>query len=285
MPEQPPLPPPPRHVPLLLDARVRLGGMLAMIAWIVLTIGGSMATLFVNKSTLFTAGRYQGELAVGLGTVVDSGETSSRSNGNTVVSATFVHEVDGVEYECVSYHMGGELQVDTQYDIEWPVGAPEHARIVGMQERPFDGLVGLILLFPGMALVLLTVAMVVNSRRLRLMRRGLSAWGVLTAKEPTRSQVNGQQVHELQFQFVDDGGTQRTATERTHDREFFDEDVARHVLFDAGSGRSCLVDLIPGQPQIIDGCWLAPAFGDVLRVLLLPAVAITAIAIASASTI
>lgn len=280
MPEPPPLSPPPRPVPLSLDLRVRLGGIVMMIGWLVFAFGGAMATMFVGNSTLLTSSRYTGELATGLGTVVASGETSSRSNGNTIVSATFVHEVDGVEHECVSFHDGGPLQVDARYEIEWPVGMPQHARIVGMMERRFEGWVGLVLLFPFAAVVLLTVALFRNGRRVRLMRRGNSAWGVLTAKEPTRTQVNGRYVHRLSFEFVDERGARRTATDRTHDLEFFDEQVARHVLFDEASGRSCLVELIPGRPQALDGAWRPPALGDLLRVLILPVVAIAAITLA-----
>jgi len=252
-----------------------------MVAWIVLAVGGSMATMFVSKSTLFTAGRYSGELAAGQGTVISSNETSSRSNGSTVVRATFVHEVGGVEYECESFHLGGLLEVDAQYDIEWPVGAPQNARIVGMKERPFDGLVGLVLLFPFAGLVVLAIGLIKNGRRVRLMRNGLSAWGLLTAKEPLNMQVNGQTVHELHFQFVDERGDQHTATDRTHDREYFDDQVARHVLFDRDTKRSCLVDLIPGRPEILDRHWQPPTLGDLLRVLALPVVAIVLIAVAS----
>jgi len=133
---------------------------------------------------------------------------------------------------------------------------------------PFAGLVGLL------------ISLRANTRRLRLMRYGSSAFCVLTDKTRGNTKTNGCYVYRLTFELLDATGTRRTATDRTHDAEFFDRDVARQVLYDVATGHSCLVGLSPGKPAIADGAWVPAGGRAVVKVLLLPSGAATVLATA-----
>ncbi|MCK5945599.1 MAG: hypothetical protein KAI24_26655 [Planctomycetes bacterium] len=272
MPDSPPLPPPPRPVPPSLALRIRLGGIGIMIGWLVTALGAPMAALFVGNSSLMTAHRFSGELEVGRGKVVATEYLSSRHNGSPVERVAFAFEADGRDYAGTSYTDAITPEPGATVAVEWPAGAPEHARIVGMRTAVFPGWVAFTLVFPFAGLLVVTISLVRNGRRLHLMRAGASAWGVLTAKERTSMQVNNRHVYRLTFTLLGANGEPLQATDRTHDPEFFDESVARHVLFDEATGRSCIAELLPGAPVVEDGGWQPVGPAAVLRVVSLPIV-------------
>jgi len=276
----PPLRAAPRTVPGSLALRVLLGGVGAAISWSLLAFGGLIAGMFVSNSSLLTSWRFDGTLAGTHGEVVAVEPTSSRVNGVAVLRVRFEFEAPDGPRQSSSYGTTFAGRVADVVEVEWPEGHADLARIVGMRTRAFSGWVGLTLLVPFAGLVGLLISLRANTRRLRLMRYGSSAWGVLTDKTRTNTQINGCYVYRLTFEFLDETGTRRTATDRTHHAEFFDRDVARQVLYDVATGHSCLVGLSPGKPAIADGAWVPAGGRGVVKVLLLPTVAATVLATA-----
>jgi len=278
----PPLAAAPRILPRSLALRVRLGGVGAGISWLVLAFGGVLATVFIGNSSLLTSWRFAGTRVVAQGEVLAVERTSSRINDVFVQRVSFEFEApDGRFAEASSYGTAPVPQVAATVEVEWPEGSPELARIVGMRAQAFSEWVGLTLIAPLAGLVGLALSLRANSRRLRLMREGESAWGVLTKTERTNTQINNQYVHRLYFEFVDVAGERRTATDRTHRAEFFDRDVARRVLYDPRTDDTCILELTPGSPAIDNGAWLPVGAGALAKVLLLPCVAAAVIAIAA----
>lgn len=271
MPDKPLLARPPRALPASLRYRVLLGGFLPIIAWPMLAIGGFLSTVFTSNSELATGYHFAGELAEVEGFVTATEETNMRHNNRTVVAVTFDYRAQGQDLVCRSFTRERVPKVDSRVAVEYRLDKPEIARIKGMGSAPFPALSGITMLFPTVAIVLLMIGYFRGKKRVQLMRDGISAWGLLTAKEPTNTRINNQRVHKLTFAFVDDDGEQHTATDRTHKNEFYSDQIARHVLWDPHSDDSCIVELIPGKPKIHDGCWL-PISTARLCLVFLPAV-------------
>ena len=281
MPEAPPLAPPPRAIPPSLYWRVRLGGVLPTIAWFMLTIGGVLATVFVGNSEWATMWRFRGGCARTTGTVAHIIKTDKSINNSQVMRVDFDFRALGQEHRARSYTHADVPAAGSTVEVEYVVDDPGAARIIGMRTAPFGKVVALILLFPLGATIAIAVALARSRRRLRLMQHGRSTWGILTDKSETSGRVNGRRVYSLTFAFVDEAGDKRLATDLSHRSEFFGDDVARHVLYAPDSEQACVADLIPGRPRTANGEWLPAGATELLRVLIPPAIAITAIALAS----
>jgi hypothetical protein len=271
--EKPPLVSPPRSVPGSLRFCVLLGGVLPTIAFAVLTFGGFMAMIFITNSELATSLAFAPELATTDGIVLQSEATNSRINSERVVRVTYRYSVNAQEHVGKSFCQGKPPATDSQVLIEYDANDPAISRIAGMRTRPFPKEIGLLLILPFAAILLLGFAYLRGKRRVRLMQYGKSAWGLLTNKRPTSTRINSQRVYELEFTFLDDDGQKRQATGRSHKSTFFDDEVARHVLWDPETRQNCIVELLPGRPQIADQQWQPASTLRVLVALILPAAA------------
>lgn len=274
MDERPPLGPAPRAVPPSLRLRVLLGGLLPTIGFAILAIAGSMAMAFVSHSELMTVGRFSGELWTAEGVVTAVERLPIQSNDRTVCRVDFRYEVDRRELNGSCYDDESSLQPGAEVIVEHVASAPEIARIRGMRTAPFPVFVSFVLVFPLVGLGLVIGGVLANRRRVRLLRDGESAWAVLTDRKPTSTRVNNQRVYALEFTFVAADGQRRTAHERTHRAVWFDEQVARPVLYDPHSRAACLVEMTPGKPQVVDGNWAPASPLSLLAVLLLPTLAV-----------
>ena len=271
--EKPPLSPAPRAVPASLAWRITLGGLLPLIGWSTLAFGGFMATIFVSQSELATWFRFSTELAVTQGEVVSTAGTNMHSNGQEAQRVTFVYEVQGQSYQSESYCFTHVPQEGDAVEIEYALADPATARIQGMRTAAFPAIIGLVLIFPGIGLLLVLLGVLRGRGRIALMREGTSAWGLLTDRTPTNTRINNATVFELEFSFVDEQGQKGVATDRSHRSEYFDADTPRHVLQHPDTGKSCIVELLPGKPQIHNLQWQAASAGQLARVLILPVVA------------
>ena len=198
---------------------------------------------------------------------------SIESNHRTVCRVDFRYEVDGRELAGSSYADECKLQPGAPVAVEHVATAPEVARVRGMRTAPFPAFVAFVLVFPLVGLGLVVGGVLANRRRVRLLRDGESTWAVLTDRKPTATRVNSQRVYALEFTFVDAAGERRVARERSHRAVWFDEQVARQILYDPRSRAACLVEMTPGRPRVVDGEWAPVSPFSLFAVLLLPAVA------------
>lgn len=283
--KKPPLAAPPRAIPTSLRYRVLLGGIWMMIGWPMLAFGGLLSTVFVGNSEIATWYRFATELATTQGIVVGSEATNMRNNRDEVLLVEFTYSVNAQDYRARSFTQQQPPEDDAVVTIEYAVNKPENARIGGMRSAPFPAVAGLTLIAPSVAIVLLLIGYLRGRKKLRLMRDGTSVWGLLTDRQPTNTRINNQRVYRLTFSFVDDSGKQRTATDRSHRSEFFNDQVARHVLWDRHSRDSCIAELITGKPKIGDGAWQPISNARIALLFVLPAIAFTAIYAASHITV
>ena len=77
--------------------------------------------------------------------------------------------------------------------------------------------------------------------------------------------------------FVDNTGEQRSATDRSHHCEFFNDQVTRHVLWDPHSHESCIAELITGKPEIANGAWQPVSHARVVICFALPVITVAMI--------
>ena len=281
MDQAPPLAPPPRHVPPSLRWRVLLGGVPAVIGWPILLVGGFLATMFVGNSELATAWRFSTELATTRGEVVRTEPTSSRVNGRRVHHVVFAYEVDGRSFEGLCYSTGDRPAAGSEATVEYVPGEPTTARIRGMRTAAFPALVAFVLVLPLIATVVIGIGWRRGRRRVHLLRCGNTAWAVLTGRERTSTRINQASVYRLTFTFVDEQGTRRTAIGHSHRSDWFDERVARCVLYDPATDAADVVDLMPGRPRIVDRQWAPAGKTALLAVLILPALTLLALYAAS----
>lgn len=283
--EKPPLAAPPRAIPTSLRYRVLMGGVWTMIAWPMLAIGGFLSTVFVGNSELATWFRFATALATTEGVVVGSESTNMRHNSDDVLLVEFHYSVNAQDYVGRSFTQQRPPENDAVVTIEYAVNKPETSRIIGMRTAPFPAIAGLTLILPFIAVALLLIGYLSGSKKLRLMRDGSSAWGLLTDRHPTNSRINNRRVYRLTFSFVDETGTRRTATDRSHRNEFFDDKVTRHVLWDPHSKECCIAELIAGKPKIANGAWQPIPSARLTLSFVLPAIAFAMIYAASLITI
>ena len=280
MPEQPPLAPPPRTVPTTLAIGVRLGGVLPIVGWLMLGVGGFLSTVFVGNSEFATWIRFATELATTTGEVVDVEQANAKINDRQVMLVAVAFEVDGHDYRARSFADEIVPAVGDEVVVEYAVADPTVARIPGLRSAPFPALVALTLLFPLVAIVLLAVAWRQADRRLWLMRNGAAHVAELIDKKSTRTRVNHRMVYELTFSFVDDAGARRSVRDRSHRPEFQDAGVPRLVLSAPEDG-GCVAELIPGRPAVVDGEWRPAPLRSALARMLLPAFAVAMLYLAS----
>ncbi len=279
MPADPPLDPPPRHVPASLRLRVLLGGVPTTIGWCLLAFGGFLATVFVGNSELATSLRFAAEFAAVEGEVVACEPTNMRHDDRQVHRVTFSYLADGERREGSAYttSLRDLPEVGARLPVEYAIGDPETARVPGLQTAPFPAWTAFVLVFPLVGAVLLAVGIRGARRRLHLLRNGRAAWGILTDRQPTSTRINGARVYLLTFRFVDAAGAERTVRERSHLAEHFDASVARPVLHDPDAGIGCLVDAIPGRPRFVEGRWQPIGMARLAAVIVLPIVTVVAL--------
>ncbi len=271
---------PPRLVPTSLRLRVLFGGVFPTIGFVMLALGSPLTVGMLRYSEFATAARFAGPLQTAPGTVQRSERLPLRLNSQTVSRVDFRFQIDQQSHAGSSYTTSPPPPPGASVVVEVAPGDGTAARIRGMRSAPLPAGIAFVLVLPALAVVLVVGGVLVNRRRLTLMRDGLAAWGVLTTARTTSARVNNQRVYRLEFTFLDAGGARRTTTGSSHRPEFRDENVARLVLYDPASPRAALCDLTPGRPRPVAGAWQPLPWPRLLPVLLLPALAVIATALA-----
>jgi hypothetical protein len=130
-------------------------------------------------------------------------------------------------------------------DVEYPMGRPDHARIVGMRRRPLPTAALLVVLGTPLLpmLVLLTIALVRGQRWLHLLRNGTVASATLA----TRSVANRARIYRLAYEFrAFDGRMGRAVGYTTHPPE----GGVGQVIYDPETMVAAPLVCMPGQPSI-----------------------------------
>lgn len=272
----PDLEPSPRLIPSSLRWRILLGGLLPVVGWSVLTLGGFMASAAVGNSELTTWWRTPSKWATARGTVLGHESTFIAFNGARMQRVEFEFAVDGQVHRGASFT--ASVPRKESATIEYSAEDPTLARVRGTRIRPFPAAVALMLVFPLCGLALVAAGVWLGVERLHLLRHGRFAWGVLSAAEATGGTINDRVVHKLAFAYVDDMQRQRVARIESHREHLRDASVARRVVYLPQTENHIVVEALPGPPSVDSAGRFEPMPAyEVVRVLALPIMAVVAV--------
>jgi hypothetical protein len=238
---------PPRRVALPVRIRVLFAG-LAQFGWFFLGFGLIFVWIIVPAADLRapldfrgTPERTEGRITSTVETGFRTGSSSTR-RGRAIYANHYAFTADATEHEGASYS-GTELPVGQTVTVEYPAGAPERSRIMGMRRSPFGAWAALVVLFPLIGLVIIGPTLRKGLRRIDLLRRGLVGRAVLESKVATNVEINDRTVFALGYLFEDEGGGVHRFTTKSHDPERLEDDVDELVLYDPlRPERALLVD-------------------------------------------
>lgn len=275
----PTLAPPPRAVPLSLQARVVFGGVLAVVSWCMFGLGLVIAafTLHFAEPLVDPFGSSPGTAE---GTVAGIETTSMRINEEPVHAVFFTFRADGRPRRGVCYTTGSAPLGGAAVAVEYVLDAPDTARIAGTRTAILPRIAWFVALFPIVGAILLLVAIAKGLGRVRLLQHGMPANGRLVAALPTNVTINNQRVHELTFAFVDAAHQARTGVVRTHRLRDLRVGAEALLLHDPAGERIVLWDTLPRLAIDRDGQFAPAGLAGLVPVLLpvtLVAIAWTAV--------
>ncbi len=273
-----PLVPPPRPVPVGLRLLVLCGGVLGLMGWFFLGFGMIFVWAFGPRRLPLEAYTWREPAASASGVVRESHSTSVSVNESPVYEHAYSFRApDGAEHGGVSYAIGRSLPAGSEVTVDYVADRPGLSQIHGMRRNVMpEWVLPLVAIFPliGLAFALHTLRN--GIRASRLLAHGQLASGVLAAKTPTNTRINGRPVYRLAFDFEAGDGRHYQATAQTHEPERLEDQRREALLYDVLSpGYSVMLDSLPGSPTIDPfGHFEAPPVGRVIGHLLVPGLAI-----------
>lgn len=265
---------PPRSLPFSLRLRVALGGFATMIGWLVLGFGLLASQIFVGQSELMTASRFDGPLRVTEGKILRHEWTTMMVEGSYVVRVFFEYTLGDTPMQGISYARGTVPADRSPVVVEYSAEDPRVARIRGMNSAPFPAAVAFLLIVPGVGLLFLLFGLWRGHRHTYLLVHGLLAQGQLVEQTETNVTIHNKRVYRLTFVFIDEQKRRHQIRARSHRHQNLLEHSTEPVLYDPVSQAAVLLDTIPGRPSAGgNGCFEPASMVEVLRVLVMPAVA------------
>jgi hypothetical protein len=268
------LAPPPRSLPISLRLRVALGGLSTMIGWLVLGLGLLASLIFVVQSELMTAAKFAGPLRVTEGKVLRHEWTTIMVQGSQVVRVYFEYTIGDAPMQGFSYTRGAVPDAGSPIVVEYAAEDQRAARIRGMHTAPFPAAVAFLLIVPSTGLLFLLYGLWRGRRNTHLLVHGLLAQGQLVEQAETNATLHNKRVYRLTFVFIDAQKRRHQIRARSHRHQDLAEHATEPVLYDPVSHSAVLLDTIPGSPSAGgNGCFVRASMLEVLRVLVMPAVA------------
>lgn len=268
---------PPRSVPLLVRAKVLLGGFHTQFGCAFVGFGMVFVWTFTLNADLTSWYHLRGRLETAQGTVLRSQKTSLSEDDTPIYANHYSFTgPDEVEYKGVSYATGRELNEGRKVRVEYRPGKPLMSRIKGMRRSPI-GLFGLgPVIFPLAGLSFMIVGLRRGIRGNRLLKIGRQATGRLKSKVRTGEKINDRNVYKLTFEFTTTDGTSHEAIGKTHMPAKLEDEAAEPLLYDPRRpSYAAMLDALPGSPRIDEnGKIRAGSAGAALVCLVLPIVTV-----------
>lgn len=263
----------PREVPMSLYLRIRLGGVLIFIGWMVLAFGLVFAFVFVGNSELLTASAFAGPLRTVEGRVVSTGATNYEVNGDVVFAIGFEFPIGDGKQAGTSWTRGSIPREGDPVTIEFVRTNPALARIQGMSTAPLPAAVGFVLVLPLAGLVLVVIAVWRSGRPVHLLRHGRLTNARLVDSQPTGTKINNQRVYRLTFAFVDEHRRERRAVVRSHRHELMSAEGEQALLYEPETEHAIPWLALPGRPTADRDGMLQPiGLAGLMPVLLPPTI-------------
>jgi len=273
---------PPRTIPITLLPPLYFGGVFAQLGWFFFGFGMIFVWVFTRNADITYLWDFSGQLQTVDGFVINSEETNFSEGGTEHSKGTSVCRIryrfvdkDGIEHRAECYKKGWNPQTSTHVIIEYREDRPEISRIQGTRRRPV-GLIGLFLvIFPIIGAVLAATGLRRGRKAHSLLRFGHLTTGRLVEKSGTTTQINGQIVYKLTFEFTDDLGESHRVAAKTHETAKLEDEESERLLYDPYKPTyAVLIDNLPGSPAIDEHGYLCSRPSRAILSLLLPAISL-----------
>lgn len=227
-----------------LSTQMMFRSMPSIIGGLMLLFSQIFAWVFLSMMDVSGIWQWRGPLERTTGQVVSVEGTSTRINSRRVMKVTF----DDGGRRGVSYSTRpGALGPGSPVELEHPRGAPDKARIAGMESAPMPSWAILPALpVPIVGLVLFAIGVMGGLRRLRRLRDGELGSGELTRREPTSVRINRQRVYRHFYSFTASDGRTGEVVARSH----HELPARADLVYDPSNLKGEVIAALPGQPQL-----------------------------------
>jgi hypothetical protein len=242
----------PRQVPLSVGIGNLFGGFANQFGWLFFGFGMIFMWIFLPAVDLTSWYRFRGPLETARGTVTAVEKTAIRENGVEVYRVRYAFApLGGANEEGASYVRGGRFAAGAAVTVEYRSDDPSASRVRGMRAAPLPIWVAFVVIFPGVGLAFIAAGLRNGLRANRLLRDGHLGYGVLAAKEPTRTTINNRRVYKFTFEFVADDGRTYRASSKTHRADLVTDEAEERLFYDPLRPDDAVpLDLVPTGVEI-----------------------------------
>lgn len=249
-----------RPMSTMIKLGIAMGGVLALVGWLLLGFGMIFVWTFGAQSEAFALLEFRGPVRPAQGKVLGSLQTSMSEGGSKHTPGTPIYEVSfeytlssGMTRQDKCYTLGSQHNLGQEVEVEFVEGPPPRARIKGTRLAPFESWILFVLIFPLAGLVMVVISYLMGFRTLGVIARGKLAMGKLVGKQRTNTRINNQYVFKLTFEFTDDKGARHHATVRTHQTASVEDQPEERLFYDPRNPQSArMVDLLPRGLHVAD---------------------------------
>jgi hypothetical protein len=243
----------PRIIEPTLAAQMLFGGAGTSIGWLLVAFGSIFGWIFAAHADL-TGWRFrEGAIATVAGVAEGCSGTgytiggSEASGGTPVYQNHYRYQVAGQDFGGWSYATGDCLTGEN-VTIEYLPAQPGYSRIRGMRHELLGPWALLAALIPGIGLAIAIAGMRKGIRRIRLLRDGVPAAGLVTAKVATGAQVLGRAVYKITLDFTARDGSTHTTTVKTNEPERLEDEEQECILYlPSDPDYAIPLDALPGK--------------------------------------
>lgn len=245
-----------RHVPFSLCLQALFDSVCSTVGWIFLGIGLTISLIYVPRCDAVANWKFHGRLATVRGAIQRVRATAAAENAEAAMTNDTPHVIDysfsppgSDQIRGISYSTGYFGEPGKLVTVEYRPDHPLYSRIQGLSAGEFSSSMLLVLIFPLIGLVLLTMSIGKGVRGIRLLQSGQPAQGTLVAMERAWLDINRQRVYRMKFKFIaanERWYTAKYATQKIKPawRIFYRQSVAKNALATEAPATSELQEVI-----------------------------------------
>ncbi len=200
--------PPPRTVSPTTWLCLHLGNATSIVGWLIFTFGLILVLSFGQLVSLRAVLAFQGDIQRTQAKILEAEETDLEIDGEPVVRWLYQYQVDGADYEGSCFTEGDSFRQGSLVTVEYPLKAPELARLVGTRRaEPPTWVFAVMGTFAVVGLGVVALGFRSGRRAVQLLQGGSVATAVFRSKEFTNRYLDREPVYKVTFEFTPEGST------------------------------------------------------------------------------
>lgn len=244
----------PRHIPKRARQQVYLRSPLIIIGISACLFGALMMLLANHFANFRSTIQFSDGDPITSGTLLSTTPTgaqlSTGGDSHYVYRHEYTYQVQGAMYKGTSFSRNQRLVSGNAVQVAYVQANPGTSRIKGMGAG--------VLVRPGLwtafganalaaaGLALLFAGLKKAKKHVHLARHGVLTTGKITSKTETSTEINGEQVYDVQFVFTLQDGQFCWSTIRTHKIDELEDQQRERIVYDAfNPTHAVLVDSLP----------------------------------------